>query len=290
LWDNNGRDDQGGMSMRLGGPIFKKYNGPDEWIRAVQEAGYNAAYCPLQGDEDDQTIQAYRRAAQKADILIAEVGAWSNPISPCEEVRRSAIRKCQEQLALADRIGANCCVNIAGSRGEQWDGPHPDNLTEATFDLIVETVREIIDAVKPVQTFYTLETMPWVFPDSAESYLRLMKAIDRKQFGVHLDPVNLICSPQRFFRNGELIKECFHKLGPYIKSCHAKDIVLSQRLTVHLEEVRPGLGGLDYCVYLQELQRLDRDVPLMLEHMSEEQEYREAASYIRRIANEIQEK
>jgi hypothetical protein len=31
-------------------------------------------------------------------------------------------------LALADEIGSLCCVNISGSRGSQWDGPHPDNL------------------------------------------------------------------------------------------------------------------------------------------------------------------
>ena len=73
---------------------------------------------------------------------------------------------------MADEIGARCCVNIAGSRGAKWDGPHPADLTPETFDLIVQSVREIIDAVKPTRAFYTLETMPWMYPDSADSYLR----------------------------------------------------------------------------------------------------------------------
>ena len=105
--------------------------------------------------------------------MIAEVGCWSNPISPDEPTRRAALELCKARLELADRVGARCCVNLAGSRGETWDGPHPDNLSPATFALVVDTVREIIDAVQPRRTFYTLEPMPWSFPDSPDSYLEL---------------------------------------------------------------------------------------------------------------------
>jgi sugar phosphate isomerase/epimerase len=272
--------------MRLGGPIFREFKDPDSWIRAAKASGYSACYCPVVNDAGDDVIRAYAKAAKKADIIIAEVGAWSNPISPDGETRKKAVEFCKKQLELAEKIGANCCVNISGARGEKWDGPHPDNLSESTFDLIVETVRNIIDAVKPKRTFYTLETMPWVFPDSPDNYLRLIKAIDRKQFAVHLDPVNLVCSPQRYFANGELIKECFKKLGKYIKSCHAKDIILRESMTTHLDETRPGTGGLDYRIYLRELNKLDANIPLMLEHLPDEKEYVTAGEYIRKLAKE----
>ena len=269
--------------MRLGGPIFGDVSTPERWVDAVRSRGYRAAYCPLDAAADDALVRAYADATRDADIVIAEVGAWSNPISPNDETRRAAIALCQKQLNLAERIGARCCVNIAGSRGAQWDGPHPDNLTPATFDLIVETVREIIDAVRPTRTFYTLETMPWAFPDGPDSYLDLIRAIDRPAFGVHFDPVNLISSPQRYFHNGAFLRECFAKLGPWIKSCHAKDILLAPRLTVHLDEVRPGLGGLDYTTFLTELHRLDPEIPLLLEHLPAAGEYDLAADYIRSV-------
>jgi len=274
--------------MRLGGPILEIHPDPDAWIQALRKRGYRAAYCPLAPHErDEDKIRAYARAAGAADIVIAEVGTWSNPLSADAEERTAALETCKQGLALADRIGARCCVNIAGSRGRRWDGPDPRNLTEATFDQIVETVREIIDAVKPKRTFYTLETMPWIYPDSPEAYLRLLRSIDRERFAVHLDPVNLVNSPARYFQNARLIRECFEKLGPYIKSCHAKDIRLAERLTVHLDEARPGTGGLDYRVLLQELARLDEDVPLMLEHLPSEQDYVFAAEYIRTVAREL---
>ncbi len=270
--------------LRLGGPVFEKISSPQAWARAVKKLGYSAAYCPLGADASDEDIRAYERAARQADIVIAEVGAWSNPISPDEKVRTAALEKCRRQLALADRVGARCCVNITGSRGTQWDGPAAENFTEATFEMIVETTRSIIDDVRPTRTHFTLETMPWAYPDSPDSYLRLFKAIDRERFAVHLDPVNLVCSPQRYYGSGRLIRECFAKLGPYIKSCHAKDILLQTKLTTHLDEVRPGLGGLDYAAFLTELSKLP-GTPLMLEHLPNAEEYEKAATHIRGVAD-----
>jgi sugar phosphate isomerase/epimerase len=273
--------------MRLGGPVFLEESSPNAWIAALQQAGYRAAVFPNLQAGTHYTPADYAAAAHRADILIAEVGAWSNPISPNADVRAAAIRFCQERLALADEVGARCCVNIAGSRGERWDAPHPDNLSRDTFDLIVESVRAIVDAVQPTRTFYAIEMMPWIYPDSADSYLDLLHAIDRERVAVHLDPVNIVNNPRRYYENAALIRDCFARLGPYIKSCHAKDILLHDRLTVHLDEVRPGQGMLDYRTYLREIARLDPHMPLILEHLPSADEYSAAAVHIRSLAHEI---
>ena len=267
--------------MRFGGPVFGATD-PESWVAAHADAGYSAAFWP---DVAADTVDEYCAAAKAAGLVIAEVGAWSNPLSRDDATRKAALERCMNQLALADRIGARCCVNIVGSLGEKWDGPCAEDLSPEAFDAIVETTRAIIDAVRPRRSFYTLETMPWMLPDSADSYLRLIEAIDRPACAVHLDPTNLVNCPARYFANGALIRECFEKLGPRIRSCHAKDIVMSDRFMVHLDEVPPGQGTLDYRVYLGELSRLDADTPLMMEHMSPEQ-YPQAARYIREVATE----
>jgi len=274
--------------LRLGGPVFNNPKNPDEWVASLKALGYRAAYCPVGVKASDDVIKAYEQAAQKADITIAEVGAWgNNPISPDEKIRKESIANCQKQLALADRIGARCCVNVSGSRNpKNWAGQHPDNLKDETFDAIVESVRAIIDEVKPTRTFYTLETGMWWYPISADSYLGLIKAIDRKQFAVHLDPTNLIYSPPLYYNNSKLITECFEKLGPMIKSCHAKDVKLGEGALAHLDEIRPGLGGLDYKTFLKELSRFP-DVPLMIEHLKDAEEYKQAADHIRGVAKEV---
>lgn len=273
-------------TIPLGAPVFPVPKDPDEWVAAHRAKGYRAAYCPLPLDAPEDRIRAFREAAERAGLRISEVGAWSNPISPDDATRKAAVQKCIDALALADRIGAGCAVNIAGSRGEKWDGPSAENFTPETFELIVETTRAIIDAVKPKRSFFTLETMPWCPPHSPDSYLALIRAIDRREFAVHLDPVNMINSVDRYYNNGAFILECFEKLGPWIKNCHGKDILLRENLTVHLDEVRPGLGVLDYGVFLAELARLD-EVPLMLEHLSSESDYDAAAAHVRSVGRPL---
>ncbi len=273
--------------MRLGGPIFGDFDDSESWVEQLQTHGYGAAYCPLKDGTDPDAVRAYAAAAERAGIVIAEVSAFgNNPVSPDEETRKKGIMTCQAKLALADEIGARCCVNVSGSRGDAWAGPHEDNLTPETFDLIVASVREIIDGVGPSRTCYSLEMMAWSYPDSANSYVDLLGAVDRNAFGVHLDPVNIICSPQRYFANERLIFDCFEKLGPKIKSCHAKDITLSRKLTVHLDETRPGLGFLNYHTFLRELDRLHPDTPLMLEHLKGADQYALAAEHIRSVARD----
>lgn len=272
--------------MRLGGPVFESFASPDEWALHHRDAGYRAAYCPVKADADDATVRDFADAAARADLLIAEVGAWSNPIDPDPVVAAEKTAYCIDQLALAERIGARCCVNIAGSRSpDRWDGPDPGNFSEETFELIVASVRRIIDAVKPRRCHYALEMMPWVLPSSPDEYLRLIEAIDRPALAAHLDPVNIINSPAQAYDTGKVIRACFEKLGPHIRSAHAKDIALRPDLTVHLDEVIPGEGVLDYAAFLHGLNRLDPDTPLMLEHLKTAEQYRSAARHVRGVAD-----
>jgi sugar phosphate isomerase/epimerase len=273
--------------IRLGGPVFKEVGeDPVAWVKAHKEWGYSAAYCPLDADASPELIRSFENEAKKSHLIIAEVGAWSNPISPDDKQRKDSIDLCCKQLDLADRIGARCCVNIAGSRDpKQWDGPHKDNLSDDTFNLIVEVTRKIIDTVKPTRSYFTLETMPWIFPNSVDSYIKLYESINRERFAVHFDPVNLMNSLDSYYNNAKIIKYTFEKLGPYIMSCHGKDTILESNLTTHINETQPGLGNLDYSVYLNELSKL-KDVPLMLEHMEEPEQYTAAIKYLRDIAKE----
>jgi len=273
--------------MRLGVGLRTESNEPDAIARAYVEAGYSAAVCPPASLDQPELIRAVRDAFARHDVMLAEIGAWNNMLHPDLGQCTANVEANIQTLALGDELGAVCCVNIAGSfNPELWDGPHPCNLSDEAFELTVENVRQIIDTVKPKRTRYCLETMPWVIPDSVDSYLSLIEAVDRPMFGVHLDPVNMINSPARYYDNAGFLRDCFSRLGPWIVSCHAKDIRMHAQLTVHLDEVRPGLGALDYAVYLRELSQLPGDVPLLLEHLPQE-EYPAAREHIVGVAEQM---
>ncbi|MCX6923784.1 MAG: hypothetical protein NT154_11335 [Verrucomicrobia bacterium] len=104
--------------------------------------------------------------------------------------------------------------------------------------------------------------------------------MDRPAFGVHLDPCNLVNSPEKFYHNTALLNECFDKLGRWIVSCHAKDLTWDVEMNVHFREVAPGRGSLDYATYLKRLAALPQNPPLMIEHLGTAEEYTGARDHI----------
>jgi len=275
-------------AIRLGAPVFGAPQDPEALALAHKKLGYRAAYCPGVSLADTDRIRALRAAFEKHDVVIAEVGRWCNLLEADPAKRAENLKRVTEGLALADAIGARCCVDIAGSfNPDLWYGPHPKNLSQEFFDATVENARKIIDAVKPREAKFCFEMMGWALPDSADSYLQLLKAIQRDAFGVHLDPCNMVNSPQRFYRNTELLDECFDKLGPWIVSCHAKDVAWEVDMQIHFREVTLGEGKLDYTTYLKRLAALPGDVPLMIEHMKGAEEYDKSREYLFELGKKI---
>ncbi|MFL6353188.1 MAG: sugar phosphate isomerase/epimerase family protein [Bryobacteraceae bacterium] len=272
--------------IRLGGPVFLKSDDPGELAAEHRKLGYSAAYCPQLDVKDTQRIRATQRAFAKAEVVIAEVGAWKNLLDPDQGKRSANVRYVTEQCAVADAVGARCCVDIAGSYNPNvWYGPDPKNLSKEFFDATVENCRHIIDSVKPRRTKFTIEMMGWNLPDGPDCYRDLIRAVDRPAFGVHMDVCNGVNCPKRFYNNSAFIGECFSKLGPWIVSCHAKDLQWLPEMNVHFVEVVPGRGQIDYRRYLTEIAKLSQDVPLMMEHLKTPEEYQEAARYIHKAGS-----
>ncbi|HVQ31255.1 MAG TPA: sugar phosphate isomerase/epimerase [Vicinamibacteria bacterium] len=263
-----------GPSIRLGAPVWAKDDDPDALARAHRAKGYRAAYCPKIPLTDRERLRATEEAFARNGVVIAEVGRWVNLLDPDAEARTRNLATVTEGLALAEAVGARCCVDIAGSFSPtSWFGPHPDNLGPRFFDAAVENARKILDAVKPTRTTFCYELMAWSLPDSPDACLRLIAAVDRKAFSVHLDPCNLVNSPERYYRSSEVIRECYRKLGPRIASVHAKDLAWDVEMAVHFREVRIGLGSIDSAVCLAEHARYAPAAPLRLEHLKEEADY-----------------
>jgi sugar phosphate isomerase/epimerase len=236
------------MAIRLGGhglPIGSE--DPYAFARAHREFGYGAAYVPEVTLDDRDRLTAIEQAFAAENVVLAEIGIWRNLVSPDEAVRKANLAYAIERLAIADAVGAGCAVSYIGSFRAGTDyAPAAENMGPEAFDACIETVRHILDAVKPKRARFALEMMQYSLPDSVDSYVELIHAVARPMFGAHFDPVNLIMTPRVYFDNGTLIRECFDKLGQWVVSCHAKDIKLHHQAALHLDEVQIGDGVLDY--------------------------------------------
>jgi len=260
--------------LRVGAPFSFPTTDPAAWAKKARELGNGAVYAPDISLNDRDYISAITAAVKVNGLIFAEVGRWGvNLLDADMNIRKKNLTTVSEGLALADELGACCCVTLSGSFATGWSDPHPKNVSEECFDMTVENARNIIDAVKPKHTKFAFEMMGWTLPDSPDNMLRLLKAVDRDAFGVHVDVCNLINSPDRFWNNTRLINEVFDKLGRWIVAAHAKDLRWLNAANIHFDECVIGEGAVDMATYLKRLVALDKDAPLMIEHMKSTEEY-----------------
>jgi len=285
------------MAILFGAPVFMPGDGPagqgephgsqstDYTALAAKHVakGYAAAYAPKSPPRDQAATRAARAAFEKAGVRIAEVGCWTNLMVDDKKQRDENFRLMEEAFAFADELGAGCTIATVGSVSNA--GPdHQDgrNYSQEAFDRTVDTARRLIDSVKPKRTKLAFEALSFDFTDTPTGMRRLMDAIDRDGFGIHVDLVNwLMVSPRRYWGQHEVIREMVDQVGPWIIGAHCKDLRLQVGYDTIIREVPSGQGHVDLRAYLQALDSVGHDVTLLLEHLPDEAAYDAATANVR---------
>lgn len=258
------------------------HTSPQDWAAKHKALGLECINFPVDYLSGEDTFMAYKQAADEAGLVIAEVGVWRNTLAADLDERRKWIDYAVGQLRMADAIGARCCVNVVGTPyGPRWDGGYRDNFSRELWMQAVDMIREIIDTARPKNTKFSIESMPWMIPSTPDEYLRLVEDVDRPEFGAHLDVVNMITSPDKYFFNERFLDECFSKLGNSICSCHLKDIRLKEDYTFQLQECACGEGILDIEHYVDLANSIRPDMPMIIEHLNTDEEYANSVAYVR---------
>lgn len=274
--------------LKIGGHVFPAKEDdardPQKLAYLAKKMGYTAAYAPdyLTIDKPDE-IRAAKKAFEKEGIVIAEVGYWQNMLDTRPEEREKNRGEMLRRFQLAEELGAGCVVNTAGSycEGEGYRNHNPKNFTEEHFADAVDMARYFIDEVKPKHTYFTYEVFMYNSIDCPQQYARLVKAVDREMFGVHLDLTNMLRSPREIYCAKEIVEDCVRLFPEKIISSHIKDARLKRpAITTIIEEAIPGQGEVDLVPYIRELHRLPQTVTMMMEHYQNEAEYRQGMDYI----------
>ena len=274
--------------MRLGTSSPLAHGTAEEWAEKQRALGCEAVVFPLDSAAPKDKIDEYKKAADSHGLLIAEVGIWRNALAQDPAERAKVRDYCVAQLRLADYLGARCAVNVAGAFGPRWDGGYRENFSKAAWNETVQMVREIIDRADVRNTYFTLEPMPWMIPTGPKDYLRLLEEVDRDRFAVHMDIINMVNCADRYFFAEEFIDECAELLGSRIRSCHIKDVHLRDEFTLQLEECGPGRGEFPLRHYVMRMSAIDKDMPVILEHLHTDEEYVSFMGVLKEELNGIQ--
>ncbi len=285
----------GAMTIRLAGYL----GGGDnyDWaagVRGLRDQGFTAAITspdPVLALSDSR-IGEVRAALAEHDVEVFEVGGYCNMIHTDDTKRQDNLKHLARAIEAADRIGCRMVGTITGSRNPDTEefsdnyAVHPDNWTMETWKLTIDCIRQVLNDTSGMKAALGMEAQVTTNLDSPLAHRRLMDDVGGDRVKVNLDPTNM-CHLYNHFHTTELLTECFDLLGEDIYGCHAKDTyVLPHSQTVHVQEVCPGRGRMDYETYLVGLSRLKWPRALLPEHIPGDQ-FAEAYAYIRSVAAKV---
>ena len=257
----------------------------------VRELGFSGVFTRFRANDPCETTASQcrrlRRLLEDEGIQMYQAtGYWQPLIHPDEKTRRQAVRTLQEALKVASFFGARSIDTGPGSlnpRGPWF--PHPYNWTATARTQLVKSLKECAGAAEEFGVYLCLEGHQLVTLDSSETMRDVLAAVDSAWIRADYDPVNWI-TRETVFATGPAIQLAMATLGDWIVSAHAKDIVIDDRLILHLSECPPGRGLLDYRTFMLGMETLDPDFPVIVE-ATDENELPEVSAFLHELAAEL---
>ena len=238
--------------------------------RRIRDLGFSG--CFTRFTDDPFTTPA--ATANRVRDLLADHGlrmyqaiGYRPPlIHPDEAVRRQAAQVLAAAVRLTRELGCRGTHTGPGSlnpRGAWF--PHPYNWTQQARDQLIKSLREVAPVAEDCGVFVGMEGHVLVTLDSAQTMAEVLRAVDSPMVRCDLDPVNWI-TKETVYDTGAAITRMADTLGDLVIGGHAKDVIIEDRLVLHLSEVPAGAGLLDWDVFLPRIEALDPEFPLLVEH------------------------
>ena len=263
-------------------------------VKALRDQGLTSsiANAGTWANASEATISELRGALKEYDVEIFEVGGYRNILHTDENVRQENLKHLARCLETAEKIGCKMVGTISGSRnpeGNQYGdnyAVHPDNWTLETWKLTVAGVKQVLKDTAGLKAVLGMEAQVTTNLDGPVALRNFLDDVGDSRCKINLDPTNMV-HLSNHFHTTQLLNQCFDLLGEEIMGCHAKDsYVLPHSQTVHVQEVCPGRGSMDYETYIVRLSQMKWPRALLPEHFPAEQNP-EAYAYMRKVAAKV---
>ena len=241
-----------------------------EMCKRVREMGFSGIFTRFRNNDPHTTS---RTRAERLRTLLADeglrlyqvTGYWQNLVTADEAARKESVRTVQAALRLAGWLGARGIDTGPGSMNPNgpWF-PHPDNWTEAARNRLVKSLCECKAAAEAAGVFLCLEGHQLVTLESAEVTAAVLDEVNSPWVRSDYDSANWI-TRETVFATGQAVNHHIDVLGRHILSCHAKDIWIENRLSLHLQDGCPGKGIMDFRTLFRRMEALSPDYPVIVE-------------------------
>jgi len=266
----------------LGHPLHSASEIDSENLRAVREAGATVVGVRATAAEratSDGWVGALRANLEEVELRCAQlVSEHELLIAHSEDQRRRAVATVAEGIPVAAALGAETLLIAPG--GFSTVGPwwyHPLNFAQESRNALVTSLRELAEIAEEHDQILAVEGYRSSAISSPQVFDWLFSEISSPALRANLDYVNFI-APSQVSELEPYLEELVVTFGERIATVHAKDVVIADELSAHIDEVPPGHGllAMEVVVHLAQRHRL----PLLLEHLEDW----DALSHLREFA------
>jgi sugar phosphate isomerase/epimerase len=210
-----------------------------------------------------------KAALDAAGLEAAQANGWYEClVNPDDALRAAGVKGMQALVHIGRRLDA-CTVYVRpGSlnpRGAWY--AHPGNHTQATFDHLVDSLRQVAATAQAEGMILAIEGHVLSLLDSARKVRDLLDAVGSPALKFNVDAVNFIGSVMDVFDTTRVINDLFDLLGKDTVAAHVKDCALEDELVLHIKEVVMGTGTMDQGLILRRMAAACPDGYCLVEHL-----------------------
>lgn len=267
-----------------------------EKAKEVYDTGIRIVGCPNELDASDDDIEWAKKFLEDNGLLPGPPGLGVSPVRPDKAEEKESKKKIIQGVIYSGKLGAPSFRYSAGSMSPKnaW-AQHPDNVTQKSMDLLVESTRELVSAAEDSNCLLIPETTQWSIINSIERMKEFVERVDSPYVKIAFDPVNHM-TYDRVYESGRYMKCAISYLGDCIGTIHCKDVVVdpNKLLVSHIDEAPIGTGLLDHGALMVATRQLEPWKLLSIEHLPYDEtrmeRIRTAYNHLKDIADSIEHK
>ena len=234
----------------------------DGFHSVVLESGFADVHFDPWAPDWDKARQIVRTLANN-NIKIAGLFAYYNIVDPDAARRQRGEKRMQVLMENWKQLGSPVLSTETGTLNAKSEWlESPENASEQGYQACRAALEKLTQAAKKHGAIISIE--PY--------WRNVIDSIDRTDRIVREVPgLKLVMDPCNYYRKDDLsrmdpmLKEMFRRLGKKIVLAHAKDVTASADGT---DLPASGRGVLDYPLFLQLLAGLNREIDLIIEHLT----------------------
>jgi len=266
----------------------------EEQIRRMKAHGFSTVQLDLAFKDLDFSpgtltparCRQVRDAFRDANLPVCAVSGYTNIVHPDPSERRKRVDYLKEIIRHARDCGSPYVISETGTFNPDSDWVHhPKNKTEEGYEECRKVIAELVQEAWNHGAVFLVENYVNNVVGSVDEVLRLFADINHPALGLLMDPTNYF-DDANIDHMDRTLDRIFNALGDRILVAHAKDCkrtaaveekhadldaseAHSFRGAGAVELPAPGLGSLNYELYLKRLSALHPNIPLIIEHLDE---------------------